>query len=192
MCSTSRSSGFTIAAAWKRTARSAASCALFFDGAARWSGCTSGLFLPTVRSAYFNSRLEIEDDRSAVLTGVVAASGLLHFYYDGFIWKVRDRSTREHLGLARRKRICGITRSSAQLAVARVKMGCGICDSTRRALDRANPEQAARSGATTLGWRPICPTALAPIEVRLCLCTKRIALDEAAEAVPDRPAPQSE
>src|SRR5438309_6107557 len=34
------------------------------------------------------------------LTGVVAASGLLHFYYDGFIWKVRERSTREHLGLA--------------------------------------------------------------------------------------------
>jgi len=30
---------------------------------------------------------------------VVAASGLLHFYYDGFIWKVRDRSTRENLGL---------------------------------------------------------------------------------------------
>jgi Flp pilus assembly protein TadD len=25
---------------------------------------------------------------------------LLHFYYDGFIWKVRERSTREHLGLA--------------------------------------------------------------------------------------------
>jgi tetratricopeptide (TPR) repeat protein len=30
---------------------------------------------------------------------LVAASGLLHFYYDGFIWKVRERSTREHLGL---------------------------------------------------------------------------------------------
>jgi tetratricopeptide (TPR) repeat protein len=30
----------------------------------------------------------------------VAASGLLHFYYDGFIWKVRDSSTRENLGLA--------------------------------------------------------------------------------------------
>jgi tetratricopeptide (TPR) repeat protein len=29
----------------------------------------------------------------------VAASGLLHFYYDGFIWKVRERSTRESLGL---------------------------------------------------------------------------------------------
>jgi Flp pilus assembly protein TadD len=33
------------------------------------------------------------------LTGLVAASGLLHFYYDGFIWKVREKSTREHLGL---------------------------------------------------------------------------------------------
>src|SRR5438552_7510659 len=49
--------------------------------------------------AYFNSRLEVETMKR-VLTGVVAASGLLHFYYDGFIWKVRDRSTREHLGLA--------------------------------------------------------------------------------------------
>jgi len=35
-----------------------------------------------------------------VLTVVVAASSLLHFYYDGFIWKVRERTTREHLGLA--------------------------------------------------------------------------------------------
>ena len=35
-----------------------------------------------------------------VLTGVVAASGLLHFYYDGFIWKVREKSTRQSLGLS--------------------------------------------------------------------------------------------
>src|SRR6185437_10004303 len=34
-----------------------------------------------------------------ILTGVVAASSLLHFYYDGFIWKVREKSTRESLGL---------------------------------------------------------------------------------------------
>src|SRR5437660_8776866 len=34
-----------------------------------------------------------------MLTGVVAASGLLHFYYDGFIWKVREKSTRQSLGL---------------------------------------------------------------------------------------------
>ncbi len=35
-----------------------------------------------------------------LLTGLVAASGLLHFYYDGFIWKVREKSTRQSLGLA--------------------------------------------------------------------------------------------
>jgi tetratricopeptide (TPR) repeat protein len=35
-----------------------------------------------------------------VLLGVLAASALLHFYYDGFIWKVRDKTTRQSLGLA--------------------------------------------------------------------------------------------
>jgi tetratricopeptide (TPR) repeat protein len=33
------------------------------------------------------------------LTGVLAASGLLHFYYDGFIWKVREKKTGEALGV---------------------------------------------------------------------------------------------
>jgi tetratricopeptide (TPR) repeat protein len=35
-----------------------------------------------------------------MLLGVLAASALLHFYYDGFIWKVRDKATRQSLGLA--------------------------------------------------------------------------------------------
>jgi tetratricopeptide (TPR) repeat protein len=35
-----------------------------------------------------------------VLTGVVTASALLHFYYDGFIWKVREKSTRQSLGIS--------------------------------------------------------------------------------------------
>jgi Flp pilus assembly protein TadD len=34
-----------------------------------------------------------------ILTGLLAASALLHFYYDGFIWKVRERTTRQSLGL---------------------------------------------------------------------------------------------
>ncbi|MEM7243972.1 MAG: tetratricopeptide repeat protein [Acidobacteriota bacterium] len=34
-----------------------------------------------------------------IMAGVLAASGLLHFYYDGFIWKVKEKSTREALGL---------------------------------------------------------------------------------------------
>src|SRR3989441_2854021 len=69
----------------------------------RRSGSLVGLYIGLVFAygslAYFNSRLEVETIKR-VLTGVVAASGLLHFYYDGFIWKVRERSTREHLGLA--------------------------------------------------------------------------------------------
>src|SRR5213595_160809 len=69
----------------------------------RRSGSLIGLYIGLVFAygslAYFNSRLEVETIKR-VLTGVVAASGLLHFYYDGFIWKVRERSTREHLGLA--------------------------------------------------------------------------------------------
>ena len=34
-----------------------------------------------------------------VLLGVFVASTLLHFYYDGFIWKVREKATRQSLGL---------------------------------------------------------------------------------------------
>jgi tetratricopeptide (TPR) repeat protein len=34
-----------------------------------------------------------------VLLGVVLASTLLHYYYDGFIWRVREKSTRETLGV---------------------------------------------------------------------------------------------
>ena len=33
------------------------------------------------------------------LTGVIATTGLLHYYYDGFIWKVRDEQVRQMLGL---------------------------------------------------------------------------------------------
>jgi Flp pilus assembly protein TadD len=68
----------------------------------RRSGSLVGLYVGLVFAygslAYFNAHLEIETVKR-VLTGVVAASGLLHFYYDGFIWKMRDRSTRENLGL---------------------------------------------------------------------------------------------
>jgi predicted negative regulator of RcsB-dependent stress response len=36
---------------------------------------------------------------SRSLTGLLIASALLHFYYDGFIWKVREPSVRESLGV---------------------------------------------------------------------------------------------
>lgn len=68
----------------------------------RRSGSLVGLYIGLVFAygslGYFKET-EIETIKR-FLTGLVAASGLLHFYYDGFIWKVRERSTREHLGLA--------------------------------------------------------------------------------------------
>jgi tetratricopeptide (TPR) repeat protein len=36
---------------------------------------------------------------SRALTGLLTASALLHFYFDGFIWKVREPSVRESLGV---------------------------------------------------------------------------------------------
>ncbi len=35
----------------------------------------------------------------AVATALVTASTLLHFYYDGFLWKVREAATRQSLGI---------------------------------------------------------------------------------------------
>jgi tetratricopeptide (TPR) repeat protein len=68
----------------------------------RRSGSLIGLYLGLIFAygslAYFNSHLQIETIKR-VLTGVVSASALLHFYYDGFIWKVRESSTRQSLGL---------------------------------------------------------------------------------------------
>src|SRR6266487_32906 len=69
----------------------------------RRSGSLVGLYLGLIFAygslAYFNSQLQIETIKR-VLTGVVSASALLHFYYDGFIWKVRESSTRQSLGLS--------------------------------------------------------------------------------------------
>ena len=69
----------------------------------RRSGSLIGLYVGLVLAygsiGYLNSHLGVEN-LTQLLTGIVAASGLLHFYYDGFIWKVREKSTRQSLGLA--------------------------------------------------------------------------------------------
>jgi tetratricopeptide (TPR) repeat protein len=69
----------------------------------RRSGSLMGLYVGLVFAygslSYFNAHVGI-DTVKRILTGVVTASTLLHFYYDGFIWKVRERSTRQSLGLA--------------------------------------------------------------------------------------------
>jgi tetratricopeptide (TPR) repeat protein len=69
----------------------------------RRSGSLVGLYVGLVFAygsvSFINAYIGM-DTVKRILTGVVTASTLLHFYYDGFIWKVRERSTRQSLGLA--------------------------------------------------------------------------------------------
>jgi tetratricopeptide (TPR) repeat protein len=69
----------------------------------RRSGSLVGLYIGLIFAygalGYFKSSIGIETIKR-ILTGVVTASALLHFYYDGFIWKVREKSTRQSLGLS--------------------------------------------------------------------------------------------
>ena len=68
----------------------------------RRSGSLVGLYVGLIFAygalGYFKSSVGI-DAIKRILTGVVTASALLHFYYDGFIWKVREKSTRQSLGI---------------------------------------------------------------------------------------------
>jgi tetratricopeptide (TPR) repeat protein len=69
----------------------------------RRSGALVGLYVGLIFAygalGYYKSSIGI-DVVKRILTGVVTASALLHFYYDGFIWKVREKSTRQSLGIA--------------------------------------------------------------------------------------------
>src|SRR6266704_1923615 len=68
----------------------------------RRSGALVGLYIGLIFAygalGYFKSNIGI-DTVKRILTGVVTASALLHFYYDVFIWKVREKSTRQSLGI---------------------------------------------------------------------------------------------
>lgn len=68
----------------------------------RRSGALAGLYVGLVIAygsfGYVSEAISQEQFRNMLL-GLVAASALLHFYYDGFIWKVRETQTRVTLGL---------------------------------------------------------------------------------------------
>ena len=69
----------------------------------RRSGSLMGLYVGLIFAygalGYFKSSIGTESVKT-ILAGVVTASALLHFYYDGFIWKVREKSTRQSLGIS--------------------------------------------------------------------------------------------
>jgi Flp pilus assembly protein TadD len=61
-------------------------------------GVYVGLVLAYGSIALTTSGMSVEAIKH-ILIGVVTASALLHFYYDGFIWKVRETQTRAMLGI---------------------------------------------------------------------------------------------
>lgn len=68
----------------------------------RRSGALAGVYVGMVfgyGSLALIARGLPDDTVRRFMQGLLVASGLLHFYFDGFIWKVRERSTRENLGL---------------------------------------------------------------------------------------------
>jgi tetratricopeptide (TPR) repeat protein len=68
----------------------------------RRSGALIGVYVGLVLAygaiALTQSAITAESIRHGLI-GVVTASALLHFYYDGFIWKVRETQTRAMLGI---------------------------------------------------------------------------------------------
>lgn len=68
----------------------------------RRSGALIGVYVGLVLAygaiALTQSAVAAEGIRHGLI-GIVTASALLHFYYDGFIWKVRETQTRTMLGI---------------------------------------------------------------------------------------------
>jgi len=63
-----------------------------------WIGLYVGLVLAYGSLSVVVDRVSSEQWRN-LLYGIIATSNLLHFYYDGFIWKVREAPTRRSLGV---------------------------------------------------------------------------------------------
>ncbi len=68
----------------------------------RRSGALIGVYVGLVMAygalGFTQSAITVESIRHGLI-GVITASALLHFYYDGFIWKVREPQTGKMLGI---------------------------------------------------------------------------------------------
>ncbi|MBD3672379.1 MAG: tetratricopeptide repeat protein [Planctomycetaceae bacterium] len=73
-----------------------------------------GLVLAYGAGSLLTKSLEVSTFQT-VLTGLFAASGLLHFYYDGFIWRIRDKSTSDTLGVENRTTVARLLGANANL-----------------------------------------------------------------------------
>ena len=92
----------------------------------RRSGSLIGLYVGLIFAygalGYFKSSVGVDSVKN-ILAGVVTASALLHFYYDGFIWKVREKSTRQSLGISGGTADVSTKRFSPRVGVRTVRNG---------------------------------------------------------------------
>ncbi len=124
-----------------------------FRGSGALIGVYVGLVLAYGAIGFTTSSITIESIRH-VLIGVVTASALLHFYYDGFIWKVREKETRSMLGiegagasLASPRRLPTWTVHTLRWALLVVPFGGTLCRTTCRKGAAQRSEVAAPSGS---------------------------------------------
>ncbi len=81
-----------------------------------WIGLYVGLVLAYGSLSVVVDRVSSEQWRN-LLYGIIATSNLLHFYYDGFIWKIREAPTRRSLGVEDGSaEVAGSTRANGAIA----------------------------------------------------------------------------
>ena len=99
MCSILRSSGSIIGARVERDQSIRGFMRFVFRRSGALIGVYVGLVMAYGAIGFIQSAITAEWIRHGLI-GMVTASALLHFYYDGFIWKVRETQTRTMLGIA--------------------------------------------------------------------------------------------
>jgi hypothetical protein len=131
---------------------------------------------------FFGAQVQ-SDDFQKILVGLLTTSTLLHFYFDGFIWKVRESETSANLDIDvslspwRRLRVPAV-RHVAKWAAFYALLGGLLWTELRAPVGEASQEESqARQLATLAAWTPELP------EVKLRLAgaaLERDKLDERA------------
>jgi tetratricopeptide (TPR) repeat protein len=128
-----------------------------------------------------------------VLLAVIAASTLLHFYYDGFIWKVRDKGTRQSLGLAggtvakAAGRLPGpLTHAFKWLLLLAPLAGLGFAQTRGLAPDLARSRSLALGLGTAAGYHQLGQSQLAVGDGRAAVESFRAALERDPTLAPAR------
>jgi hypothetical protein len=88
---------------------------------------------------------------STIFMATLAASTLLHFYYDSFIWKVREKPTRAALGLAGGSDLVAARATAWRWVVPALRWSTLVVPAAFLAWTGAHPRQTVDAGMHALG-----------------------------------------